>query len=238
MPGLLIEKSATMAPVIEKKEKRSKSSKKERDDKVKKDRKKSSKSKKSEKKNKKSSKEAKEKKRKRKAEKQGVAAATSDSDASESNSSVASDAAANSEAKRRRVEENTNTTATTSNVTTITVNADKLATQTVAEFLEEHKVRLTGLSPGEEANQVVTRNFKLFPGKIQRLLESQGFTAPTPIQSTAWPIAIDKRDLIAVAKTGSGKTLGFGLPAMLHLKGLRQFCKRGDGIVAILLVLV
>jgi hypothetical protein len=44
------------------------------------------------------------------------------------------------------------------------------------------------------------------------------FQAPTPIQAQSWPIALAGCDLIAVAKTGSGKTLGFLLPAF-HLTG-------------------
>ena len=38
---------------------------------------------------------------------------------------------------------------------------------------------------------------------------------PTPLQAQSWPILAEGSDLIAVAKTGSGKTLGFLLP-MLH----------------------
>jgi len=37
--------------------------------------------------------------------------------------------------------------------------------------------------------------------------------APSPIQAQGWPIAAEGRDLVAVAKTGSGKTLCFLLPA-------------------------
>lgn len=31
---------------------------------------------------------------------------------------------------------------------------------------------------------------------------------PTVIQSVAWPIALSGRDMVGIAKTGSGKTLG------------------------------
>eukprot|EP00041_Stephanoeca_diplocostata_P012983 m.220911 g.220911 ORF g.220911 m.220911 type:complete len:584 (+) comp19174_c0_seq2:431-2182(+) len=105
----------------------------------------------------------------------------------------------------------------------------------VAAFLATNKVKITGLNAGEGVEAAVTRNFDMFPGKIQRILVSQGFTAPTPIQSLAWPLAIQKRDIVAVAKTGSGKTLGFGLPAMLHLRPLREQCKRGDAPIVLIL---
>ena len=39
------------------------------------------------------------------------------------------------------------------------------------------------------------------------------YPAPTPTQAQSWPIALSGRDIISVARTGSGKTLGFLLPA-------------------------
>ena len=54
------------------------------------------------------------------------------------------------------------------------------------------------------------------------------FSAPTPIQAQAWPIALAGDDLIAVAKTGSGKTLGFLLPAMCAPCTQAYSCTRKD----------
>lgn len=48
-------------------------------------------------------------------------------------------------------------------------------------------------------------------------LRGQGYEAPTPIQAQAWPIVLKGQDLVAVAKTGSGKTCGFLLPAMVRI---------------------
>ncbi|GFH25347.1 uncharacterized protein HaLaN_23291, partial [Haematococcus lacustris] len=60
-----------------------------------------------------------------------------------------------------------------------------------------------------------------------------GFPCPTPIQAAAWPVAMSGRDLVAIAKTGSGKTCGFLLPGMLHIKETRKDPRAGP----ILLVL-
>jgi ATP-dependent RNA helicase RhlE len=50
-----------------------------------------------------------------------------------------------------------------------------------------------------------------------RLLRDQGITEPTEVQRQAIPIAMDGHDLVAVAQTGTGKTLAFTLPAITRL---------------------
>lgn len=45
-------------------------------------------------------------------------------------------------------------------------------------------------------------------------IRAMGFANPTPIQCQAWPMALSGRDMVAVAETGSGKTISFALPAM------------------------
>ena len=53
--------------------------------------------------------------------------------------------------------------------------------------------------------------------RIVSQLEVQRITEPTPIQARAIPPALEGRDLIAIAQTGTGKTLAFGLPALTRL---------------------
>ncbi|MCV3764940.1 DEAD/DEAH box helicase [Rhizobium sp. TRM95796] len=48
-------------------------------------------------------------------------------------------------------------------------------------------------------------------------LTETGFTTPTPIQAKAIPLALEGRDIIGLAQTGTGKTLGFGLPIIARL---------------------
>ena len=44
-----------------------------------------------------------------------------------------------------------------------------------------------------------------------------GYEAPTPVQEQAIPLALEGRDLIAAAKTGTGKTAAFSLPSLDRL---------------------
>lgn len=53
--------------------------------------------------------------------------------------------------------------------------------------------------------------------KILAILDRQGFKIPTLIQKKSIPIALDGKDLVGVAQTGTGKTLAFGLPLIQRL---------------------
>ncbi len=54
------------------------------------------------------------------------------------------------------------------------------------------------------------------PGLLQ-ILAKMKFTTPTPIQHQAIPIAIEGKDVIGIAQTGTGKTLAFGIPLLQRL---------------------
>lgn len=47
-------------------------------------------------------------------------------------------------------------------------------------------------------------------------IRKQGFKKPSPIQAQAWPVLLRGEDMIGIAQTGTGKTLAFLLPAMIH----------------------
>ncbi|WP_124060283.1 DEAD/DEAH box helicase [Gordonibacter sp. Marseille-P4307] len=56
-------------------------------------------------------------------------------------------------------------------------------------------------------------------------VEDMGYTEPTPVQQQAIPLILEGRDVIAAAKTGTGKTGGFSLPALDRL----GHAKKGSG---------
>lgn len=43
------------------------------------------------------------------------------------------------------------------------------------------------------------------------------FKEPTPIQAGTWPAALEGKDVVGIAETGSGKTIAFGIPALQRL---------------------
>ena len=73
-----------------------------------------------------------------------------------------------------------------------------------------------------------------FPEHITAELEAAGFERPTAIQSQAWPIALSGLDVVGLASTGSGKTLGFALPAIVHITA-QEHLRPGDGPIALML---
>ncbi|NDG64439.1 MAG: DEAD/DEAH box helicase [Planctomycetes bacterium] len=50
-------------------------------------------------------------------------------------------------------------------------------------------------------------------------LNAEGYTTPTPIQTQAIPPALDGRDVLGIAQTGTGKTAAFALPILNQLIG-------------------
>jgi ATP-dependent RNA helicase RhlE len=60
------------------------------------------------------------------------------------------------------------------------------------------------------------------PAKLVARLDAMGFKDPTPIQKQAIPHALNGRDVMGLAQTGTGKTAAFGVPIvaqMLELEG-------------------
>ncbi|XP_067168427.1 probable ATP-dependent RNA helicase DDX56 [Apteryx mantelli] len=54
-------------------------------------------------------------------------------------------------------------------------------------------------------------------GRLLRAVAELGWAKPTAIQAEAIPLALEGRDLLARARTGSGKTAAYGLPLLQHL---------------------
>lgn len=54
--------------------------------------------------------------------------------------------------------------------------------------------------------------------ELLRAIKEEGYSTPTPIQSKSIPVILSKKDVLAAAQTGTGKTAGFTLPLLQRLK--------------------
>ncbi|XP_055523405.1 uncharacterized protein LOC129717491 isoform X2 [Wyeomyia smithii] len=83
----------------------------------------------------------------------------------------------------------------------------------VERFHEKHDITIIGNCP-----KPITEFDEIdMPDYVLNEIEKQGYQKPTPIQAQGWPIALSGLNMVGVAKTGSGKTLGYMLPAIIHI---------------------
>ena len=73
-----------------------------------------------------------------------------------------------------------------------------------------------------------------FPAAIEKKIAEQKFDKPTPIQAQGWPMALSGRNMVGIAQTGSGKTLSYILPALVHIAA-QPALKPGEGPIALVL---
>ncbi|KAH0488571.1 MAG: hypothetical protein KVP17_001002 [Porospora cf. gigantea B] len=58
------------------------------------------------------------------------------------------------------------------------------------------------------------------PSALLKVIKEVGYEAPTPIQMQAIPTALQGRDIIGLAETGSGKTAAFAIPLLTYVSDL------------------
>lgn len=73
-----------------------------------------------------------------------------------------------------------------------------------------------------------------FPTYVLNEVKNLGFSAPTSIQSQGWPMALSGRDMVGISATGSGKTISFCLPAIVHINA-QPLLAPGDGPIVLVL---
>ena len=75
------------------------------------------------------------------------------------------------------------------------------------------------------------------PKRLLNIIEDVGYKEPSPIQRAAIPIALQARDLIGVAVTGSGKTAAFLLPLLVYISDLPPLdeINKNDGPYALIM---
>ncbi|GMF59360.1 unnamed protein product [[Candida] boidinii] len=73
-----------------------------------------------------------------------------------------------------------------------------------------------------------------FPDYVLKEVKAEGFASPTSIQCQGWPMALSGRDMVGIASTGSGKTLSYCLPAIVHINA-QPLLQQGDGPIVLVL---
>lgn len=95
----------------------------------------------------------------------------------------------------------------------------------------EASMRLTGKDINLPVNDFESLGF---PQAVVDNFRRKGYTAPTPIQAQGWPMALSGRDMVGIADTGSGKTISFALPALIHAAAQTPL-RENDGPIVLIL---
>lgn len=72
-----------------------------------------------------------------------------------------------------------------------------------------------------------------FDETLLSVIKSEGFVEPTSIQKQAVPAVLSGRDVISIAKTGSGKTAAYIWPMIVHIMDQPEL-EKGEGPIAVL----
>lgn len=107
----------------------------------------------------------------------------------------------------------------------------KLSCQEVDRLRRSLSISVSGPQPPKVVTSFAHFGFDEQLLKVIRKLE---YTQPTPIQAQAIPAALSGRDIIGIAKTGSGKTAAFVWPLLVHILDQPEL-KAGDGPIGLIL---
>ncbi|MER5731899.1 DEAD/DEAH box helicase [Streptomyces sp. NPDC002138] len=107
-----------------------------------------------------------------------------------------------------------------------TLVVDEIVTDSLAADIEAFEADVTtdqsidaAADDAADAEPTITFGDLGLPDGIVRKLAQNGVTAPFPIQAATIPDALAGKDILGRGRTGSGKTLSFGLPTLASLAG-------------------
>uniref|UniRef100_W5KWD2 ATP-dependent RNA helicase DDX42 n=1 Tax=Astyanax mexicanus TaxID=7994 RepID=W5KWD2_ASTMX len=100
----------------------------------------------------------------------------------------------------------------------------------VVELRQKLNLRVSGAAPPKPCTSFAHFNFD---EQLMNQIRKSEYTKPTPIQCQGVPIALGGRDMIGIAKTGSGKTAAFIWPMLVHIMDQKEL-EQGDGPIAVI----
>lgn len=99
------------------------------------------------------------------------------------------------------------------------------------EFIASSSMKLVGKDIPLPVKEFASLGF---PPEVLRHFEAKGYIAPTSIQAQGWPMALSGRDMVGIAATGTGKTISFVLPALVHARAQKPL-REDDGPIVLVL---
>ncbi|KAK2522305.1 Ddx42 [Columba livia] len=105
-----------------------------------------------------------------------------------------------------------------------------LTPQQVVELRHKLNLRVSGAAPPRPASSFAHFGFD---EQLMHQIRKSEYTQPTPIQCQGVPVALSGRDMIGIAKTGSGKTAAFIWPMLIHIMDQKEL-QPGDGPIAVI----
>jgi len=118
--------------------------------------------------------------------------------------------------------------------------ANVLATQRSDEEAQEiRRAANISIEHGESEahpvpNPINSFDEACFDAELMGKITEQNFKEPTPVQKQIWPLAMQGRDVVGIAETGSGKTIAYLLPMIVHITYQSEL-QAGDGPVGLVL---
>ncbi|PSN30406.1 ATP-dependent RNA helicase DDX42 [Blattella germanica] len=101
----------------------------------------------------------------------------------------------------------------------------------VEELRQKLGIKVTGALPPHPVSSFAHFGFD---EQLMKAIRKSEYTQPTPIQAQAVPAALNGRDMIGIAKTGSGKTAAFIWPMLVHIMDQKEL-QPGDGPIGLIL---
>ncbi|MFB7557902.1 DEAD/DEAH box helicase [Streptomyces brevispora] len=105
------------------------------------------------------------------------------------------------------------------------------APEAVADAPQAEQADTDSAADEADAEPTVTFADLGLPDGIVRKLAQNGVTSPFPIQAATIPDALAGKDILGRGRTGSGKTLSFGLPTLASLAGGHTEKKKPRAII-------
>lgn len=97
-----------------------------------------------------------------------------------------------------------------------------MSEQDVGEYQKRLGIRVSGFDVPRPIKTFAEAGFSI---ELMKAIAKQAYEKPTPIQCQSLPIVLSGRDIIGIAKTGSGKTAAFVLPMIVHIMDQPELAK-------------